>query len=97
VNNWQLQGELLGSMTTVKDWTNAMNTQGATSNPGTVQIHIDRALAKAKAEALAIDPIVATYDHKAPINEAVGCKACNFVAKLAPLYQFTVNGGWVAL
>ena len=68
--------------TTIKDW-ETMNTQGATSNPGTVQIHIDRALAKANA--------------KPDINRKANCKPCNFVAKLAPLYQFTVNGGWSAL
>lgn len=83
-SNWYAQGELLGTMTTIQDWTNEMNTQGATSNPGTVQIHIDRALAKAAAE-------------KADINRKANCKPCNFVAKLEPLYQFTINGGWSAL
>lgn len=62
-----------------------MTNNGATSNPGTVQIHIDRALAKAAA------------DKAIEINRKQNCKACNFVAKLAPLYQFTVNGGWSAL
>ena len=61
IADWVKQGELLGSMTSVKDW--AMTTQGATSNPGTVQIHIDRALAKAKG--------------KVEINRKAGCQPCS--------------------
>lgn len=81
--DWYSQGVMLGSQITIHDWVNTMNTQGATSNPGTVQIHIDRALAKAAEEK--------------DINRKANCKPCNFVAKLEPLYQFTVNGGWSVL
>lgn len=90
--DWYKQGELLGSMVTFKDWNDEM-TQGATSNPGTVQIHIDRALAKAAVEKdWHNDPC-----HNVDINRKANCKPCNFVAKLTPLMQFTVNGGWSAL
>lgn len=82
-SDWYAQGVMLGSMTTIKDWNETMN--AATNDPGTVQIHIQRSLDKAAAE------------KAKPINAKENCKPCNFVAKLEPLYQFTINGGWSVL
>lgn len=78
--DWYSQGELLGSMTTIQDWTNEM--QAATNDPGTVQIHIQRTLDKAAAEKAeinrkancqpcTIDPIVYNFEYHAALTKAL--------------------------
>lgn len=74
-DQWHKQGELIGSTFTEKDW--AM-TQGATSNPGTVQAHIDRALAQAKKQDWHNNPC----HNVEPVNVKENCKPCNFVPEL---------------
>lgn len=74
---WKLQGDILGSQLTEKDM-HEMTNNGATSNPGTVQIHIDRALAKAAAEKEMqcvdvhnIDPVVYGFRYHAALTQAL--------------------------
>ena len=77
---WRLQGDIIGSQLTEKDLFEMTNT-GATSNPGTVQIHIDRALAKAAAakeinrkancQPCHVDPIVYNIEYHAALTKAL--------------------------
>jgi hypothetical protein len=71
---WREQGVMLGCISFERTY--AMNT-GATSNPGTVQAHIDRALAKAEAEKAMqcvdkhIDPVVYGMRYHAALTQAL--------------------------
>ena len=71
---WRIQGDIIGSTISERDWYE-MNTQGATSNPGSVQARIDRTLAKEAAE------------QNTEINRSVNCKSCNYKPELH--YQHT--------
>ena len=79
-NEWRIQGDILGSMLTEKD-IYEMNTT-PNSNPGTVQAHIDRALAKANApkeinrkvncQSCTTDPILYNIRYHAALTAALG-------------------------
>lgn len=71
---WKLQGDILGSQLTEKD----MHMYNPGSNPGSVQIRIDRALAKAAAEkemecvdVHTIDPVVYGMRYHAALTQAL--------------------------
>jgi hypothetical protein len=74
---WRIQGQLMGSTFTVKDW-HDMTNNGATSNPGSVQARIDRTLAKEAAnkamecvDVHTIDPIVYGLEYNAAMTKAL--------------------------